>query len=88
MTASTAEWLFQSVLVNNITLKKELAGLRPEFIIEAMKKDKKREGQGLAIILMKENFEFDKILDLTENEVMVSYNDFIQKFNFPSNQAR
>ena len=88
LTESTAEFLYQSLLADNITLKKEIAGISPYLIIEAMKKDKKREGQGLAIILMKENHEFVKILDLTENEVLSSFNDFIKKFDLPSKRVK
>lgn len=88
LTKATSEYLFESLLINNITLKKEIAAISPDLIIRAMKKDKKREGQGLAIILMKENYEFVKILDLTENEVLESYNDFSLKFDFSSNKVR
>jgi len=88
LTASTEEFLFHTILANTFTLKKELAGIRPDLIVDAMKKDKKREGAGLAIILMKENFEFIKILDLSEAEIHDSYTGFLHKFDFQSNQAR
>jgi 3-dehydroquinate synthase len=84
LTAATSEYLLTSVLADNITLKKEVEGISPDRIIDAMKKDKKREGQGLAIILVKENYEFVKILDLTENEVMSSFNEFKKRFDLPS----
>jgi len=88
LTEVTSEYLFKSLLINNITLQKEIAEISPELIINAMKKDKKREGEGLAIILMKETYEFVKVLDLSEIEIKKSHNIFLQKFDFPSNKAR
>lgn len=87
LTELTSEYLFKTILINNITLKKEIADIRPDLIINAMKKDKKREGEGLAIILMKENYEYVKILDISEIEILQSYNDFKLRFDFPFNKA-
>lgn len=87
MTEATSNNIFNNLLINNITFQKEITDINPEFIVNAMKKDKKREGEGLPIILMKENFEFVKLLDLSENDIVNSYNDFIPKFNPSSNKG-
>ncbi len=88
LTEETSAHLFNSLLLPNISLKKEIADINPQLIINAMKKDKKREGEGLAIILMKENYEFVKILDLTENEIVNSFNNFMFKFDVTSGKVK
>lgn len=76
---ASSESLFRYLLIPLITIRKDITGLNPINIVHAMKKDKKREGEKLTIILLKENFEFIKIFDLTEKEVLDSYNEFKQK---------
>jgi len=84
----TSEYLFKSILTDYITLQKEIADISPDLIINVMKKDKKREGEGLAIILMKDNFVFEKVLDLSESEIKRSYNIFKQKVECTSDKVR
>jgi 3-dehydroquinate synthetase len=43
--------------------------IKPEIIIAAMKKDKKRIGDLLALIMMQDNFNFVRVNDLTTQEV-------------------
>lgn len=43
--------------------------IQPEIMIEAMKRDKKRTGDLLALIMMQNNYEFTRVNDLTPNEV-------------------
>ena len=45
-----------------------------------MKKDKKREGEDLAIILMDENYNFSRIKDLKAELIIETFEEFILLF--------
>jgi hypothetical protein len=45
-----------------------------------MKKDKKRIGEDLAIILMDENYKFSRIKDLKAEEITETYDEFLLFF--------
>lgn len=70
--------LLSGALVDEIDLKLLLPSLKilpapesikPEVLITAMKKDKKRTGDLLALIMMQNNFDFIRVNDLTPQEV-------------------
>jgi len=58
------ELLLPSLVINP---KKE--HLDRDMLVAAMKKDKKRIGEGLVLIMLKDNYEMSKVSDLTEAEV-------------------
>ena len=71
--------LLSEVLVDEIAQKLLLPSLKilpapesinPEVMITAMKKDKKRTGDLLALIMMQNNFDFVRVNDLTPQEVI------------------
>lgn len=49
---------------------KQLVSIDDNSIVAAMKQDKKRIGKGLPLIMMNNNYDFFKILDLTEEEAV------------------
>ena len=55
---------------------RQLAQIDNAAIINAMKQDKKRVGNGLPLIMMNEKFEFFKITDLTEQEATATLDHF------------
>lgn len=50
-------------------------------IVSGLKKDKKREGAGLPLIILKNNFEFTKIIDLTPEEITYSISEYKHRMN-------
>jgi 3-dehydroquinate synthase len=56
-------------LLPNLLIKPQLSALESDTIINAMKKDKKRVGDNLALIMTDNNFVFSRVNDLTGAEV-------------------
>jgi len=77
---NTKDFIFNTYLKNSHTISKELISFDVNQIIAAMKKDKKRENQDLAIILLSKNYNFNRIINLKENIILETYNDFISSF--------
>ena len=48
-------------------------------LLEAMRKDKKRVGQGLAVILMTEHYEMRRISDLSEEEFGTAHSELTER---------
>lgn len=69
MSSGTALILAEKLLLKTIKANILPSHLDSKRITEAMKKDKKRTGPGLVIVLMKEDFTFDKIIDFPEQDV-------------------
>jgi 3-dehydroquinate synthase len=61
--------LAEQLLLPSLTVRPHASDLDPKGILEGMKKDKKRTGEGLALILMAEGYEMSRVNDLTESEV-------------------
>jgi 3-dehydroquinate synthase len=61
--------LAENLLVPSLTVRPRASYLDPQGILEGMKKDKKRTGEGLALILMAEGYQMSRVNDLTESEV-------------------
>jgi 3-dehydroquinate synthetase len=57
------------VLIPSLKIRLVLETIEPEKIIAAMKKDKKRTGDLLALIMMQNNFDFIKVNNLTPDEI-------------------
>jgi 3-dehydroquinate synthase len=69
MTPEKERWLNEKLLLPIIKLKQAYNNLQVEPIIDAMKKDKKRTGAGLTLVLMGEKHEMYRVSDLYEDEV-------------------
>jgi 3-dehydroquinate synthase len=61
--------LAEQLLLPSLTIRPQASDLDAKGILEGMKKDKKRTGEGLALILMAEGYEMSRVNDLTESEV-------------------
>jgi len=68
--------LYPSLLAE---LKKDF--LDSDVIIEAMKSDKKRMGEGLALVMMDDDFNLRKVNDLKPYEVTKTITDFLEKLH-------
>ncbi len=67
--SSLAEEIAHNLLLPSLKLFPAREALDPGKIIAAMKNDKKRTGDLLALIMMQTNFEFLRVNDLTPQEV-------------------
>ncbi len=63
------EYVAQKLLLPSLIVSPKREALDPGGVVNAMKKDKKRTGEGLALIMMKEGHEMLRVNDLTEREV-------------------
>lgn len=59
----------EKLLLPSLIVKPKKEALDPKAVVNAMKKDKKRTGDGLALIMMKDGYEMLRVNDLTESEV-------------------
>jgi 3-dehydroquinate synthase len=59
----------EKLLIPNLLIKPQSNALKPDAMINAMKKDKKRVGENLALIMMDNNFALSRVNDLTGDEV-------------------
>lgn len=76
-----ADQIAEEVLYPSLISKPKPADLSPTALIQAMKKDKKRTGEKLALIMMNTNFEFTRVNDLEDNEVASTLNILAQRLN-------
>lgn len=60
--------LFNALLKNAVSLKLEKSYFDRSGIIEALKKDKKRTGAGLPLVVLKNGYEMERFTDVTEQE--------------------
>lgn len=69
LSETTAKELSESLLLKSLSvpLRGEYFAIGP--IVEAMKQDKKRVGEGLVIVMMKESNSFSKVIDLSTDEL-------------------
>jgi 3-dehydroquinate synthase len=74
-------YVAERLLVPSLTVRLRSEHLEVTAIIEAMKRDKKRTGQALALIMMKNGYEMAKVNDLAPSEVtraVDELNDFVK----------
>jgi len=57
------------LLIPSLKIKLQLSDLQPDAIIEAMSKDKKRTGSGLALVMLADTGEMFRVNDLEAHEV-------------------
>ena len=74
------ETVYNLYLKNSHTITKNQLSFEVSQIVNAMKKDKKRENTDLAIILMGEDYKFNRINNLKETIIFDTYPEFISLF--------
>ena len=74
------EEIAQKLLIPSLKVRPALAAVDSEKIVAAMKNDKKRTGDMLALIMMRTNFEFIHVNDLTPHEVIIGLNECQKHF--------
>ncbi len=79
--SATCDFLTRKLFVNTIKTKVKDSDLDCLRILNAMKKDKKRSGPGLAVIMMKNNYTFEKVTDFTREELAAAINELAGVLN-------
>lgn len=74
------EYIAKNLLLPTLVINPEKESLNTQKIIAAMKKDKKRTGEDLVVIMMRDNYEFVKVNDVKESEVIEALNEFKKIF--------
>ncbi len=66
----TARKIAETLLIPSLAVKPTSEALDADAIIRAMKKDKKRTGADLALIMLTNGYQFERVNDLTSGEVV------------------
>lgn len=66
----------ENLLLPSLVVKPRTAHLDANAMIEAMRKDKKRTGSDLALIMLEDEYEFSKVNDLATAEVVGALDEF------------
>jgi len=69
----------EKLLLPNLLIKPQPNALEPDAMIDAMKKDKKRVGDNLALIMMDSYFTLSRVNDLTGKEVTIALGELKSK---------
>jgi len=72
----------EKLLLPNLFIKPQLDALEANAMINAMKKDKKRVGNNLALIMMDGNFVLSRVNDLTGEEVTVALGELRTRLGY------
>ena len=81
---SRYEFLNRELLLGNIRVNQANILFSTDQIFEAMKKDKKRVGQGLALIMMLDDYSMKKVQDLQYNELAVGIKELGAALRIPT----
>jgi len=82
---NTHAYVVEKLLLPSLIIKPKQEHFDPESIIEAMKKDKKRTGDGLALVMMSDDFNIFKVNDLNPSEAARAITDttsYLDKIGF------
>jgi 3-dehydroquinate synthetase len=60
----------ETLLLPALMVRPDARALEPQALIDAMKQDKKRTGDMLPLIMMRDDFEFERVNDLSPEEVL------------------
>ncbi len=71
-----ADELRRELLEPNLVVRPPRASLAPDAVIDAMGKDKKRRGAGLALVVLKDGHEMQRLDDLTPGEARQALEEF------------
>lgn len=69
LSSQRADYLYRELLLKTITEKGKSCDYDYNQILEAMKKDKKRVRQGLVVVMMHDDFSFEKVTDFSDGEL-------------------
>ncbi|HEX5772934.1 MAG TPA: AroB-related putative sugar phosphate phospholyase (cyclizing) [Geomobilimonas sp.] len=69
---SLASHLANSLLGKSLSIPLRREYFAVEAILEAMKKDKKRTGEGLVVVMMTSDYEFEKVTDYSPDELVTA----------------
>jgi 3-dehydroquinate synthase len=78
----------ERLLIPSLVIKPPLKATNSAAIIAAMKKDKKRLGNMLALIMMDSNHNLTRVNDLSEEEVDLSMNILKKRLNLDKDEKR
>lgn len=73
-----ATHLSDALLLKSLSVPLQRDYFFPDPVLEAMRQDKKRVGDGLVVVLMKNNHELVKIIDFSERELLLGLKDLIE----------
>ena len=73
-------FLLENLLLPSLAIKLKEEVLSPARVISAMRKDKKRKGRRLALVLLKNKYRLEKINDLNETEVKYAISEFTKRY--------
>jgi len=69
LSESSERWLLKKLLFPSLKIYPNLSQFNKHTVVEAMKKDKKRTGEDLALIMLKDGYEMESVKNLTATEV-------------------
>ena len=69
--------LRQKLLDPNLVVRPGRVHLEPEAVIDAMKRDKKRKGDGLALVVLKDGYEMQRLDNFTPDEARAAIEEFM-----------
>jgi len=77
LSEQTSGYLANKLLLNTVTAAMRRSDFDFVSILEAMQKDKKRIGQGLVVIMLKDDYTLEKISDFSEKELAAGINELL-----------
>ena len=81
LSESTASALNNDVILKNIVVDAKKLYFNSDSIFKAMQMDKKRVGEGLALIMMIDGFKMIKVVDFHHNELSTAIEELIELLN-------
>jgi len=81
LSEKSESFILQKLLLPSLKVKLKRQFFTADKIIEAMKKDKKRIGQGLALIMMTDNYKTIKMNDITVDEAINALRELMPLLN-------
>lgn len=76
LSESLEELIFKKLLLPSLKIKLTSECLDAKAVVDAMKKDKKRTGESLALIILKDGYEMESVKDCTIAEAESALNEF------------
>jgi len=68
LSESLEDWILKKLLLPSLTIRPKSEYFNANAVVEAMKKDKKRTGENLALIMLKDGYEMESVKDLSVAE--------------------
>jgi 3-dehydroquinate synthase len=80
LSVETERYLLEGMLVPSLAPGLTLAGMDDSAVIDAMGRDKKRVGAGLAVVMAADGLEMLKAVDVTEDEARAALRRFAEEY--------